>query len=439
VQTYSGLLIDEYNKKLTTPEKAIEIINSGDTLIHGLGINEPPALLTSIAESAREGKLQDLKIYSLKATKYAEKTILSPDISDCIQSYTWFVSESDRARVRVGLSYFVPNYFHQIPRMIRDFMQLDVTVTTVSPMDKAGYFSLGTCNDYTSTAARHCKHLIVEVNRNMPRVFGDSLIHISEVEAIVENHVPLIEVKPILPMPEDAVIGRAIAQLVPDGATIQLGIGGITNAVTSSMTGHKDLGIHTELFCEGMVELIKQGVVTGKKKTLHPRKNVFTVAQGTREMYDLMNDNPSMESYPVSYVNDPGVIAQNDNMISINSILEVDLLGQCNSEFLGGAQYSGTGGQLDYVRGAFNSRGGMSFLAFYSTAKKGEVSRVVPRFKTGTVVTTPRMDTHYLVTEYGVVNLKGKSTRERALDIISIAHPKFRDGLLKEAENMHLL
>jgi itaconate CoA-transferase len=240
-------------------------------------------------------------------------------------------------------------------------------------------------------------------------------------------------------VPEDAIIGHAIAQLVPDGATIQLGIGGITNAVTSSLTGHKDLGIHTELFCEGMVELIKKGIITGKKKTLHPRKSIFTVAQGTREMYDMMNDNPSMESYPVSYVNDPAVIAQNDNMISINSIIEVDLLGQCNAEHIGGSQYSGAGGQLDYVRGAFNSRGGKSFLAFYSTAKKGEVSRVVPRFKTGVAVTTPRMDTHYLVTEYGVVNLKGKSTRERALDIISIAHPKFRDGLLKEAENMHLI
>jgi itaconate CoA-transferase len=188
-----------------------------------------------------------------------------------------------------------------------------------------------------------------------------------------------------------------------------------------------------------MTGLIKKGVVNGRKKNLHPRKNVFTFARGTREMYELMNDNPSMESYPVSYVNDPAVIAQNDNMVSINSIIEVDLLGQCNAEYLGGAQYSGTGGQLDFVRGAFNSKGGQSILAFYSTTKKGEVSKVVPRFSMGTVITTPRMDTHYLVTEYGVINLKGKSSRERALDIISIAHPKFRDSLLVEAENMHLV
>jgi itaconate CoA-transferase len=306
-------------------------------------------------------------------------------------------------------------------------------------MDKSGYFSFGTANDFTSTAARHCRKLMVEVNQNMPRVFGDSLLHISEVDAIVENHVPLLEMVPPEPEPEDEMIGKQITDLVPDGATIQLGVGGIPNSITRYLGGHKDLGIHTEVFGPGMVDLIEKGVVTGRRKTIHPRKSVFTVTQGVKRTYEFINDNPSMESYPVSYINEPSVIAQNDNMISINSIIEVDLLGQCNAEFLGGFQFSGTGGQLDFVRGAFNSRGGKSILAFYSTAKNGEISRVVPRFQTGTVVTTPRMDTHYLVTEYGVVNLKGKSTRERALNIISIAHPKFRDSLLREAEDMHLI
>lgn len=428
-----------YKKKLTTPEKAVALIHDGDTIVHGLSVAEPPALLGAIADRARRSNLQDIKIFSLNATKIAANTVLSIDLSDCIQAYSWFVSESDRGLVKVGLTYFVPNYFHQIPRICREFMQIDATVTTVSPMDKAGFFSFGTSNDFTSTCARHCKNLIVEVNKNMPRVFGDSLIHISEVDAIVENHVPLLDVKPADPKPEDETIGRYIAEMIPNGATIQLGTGGIPNAVAKSLIGHKDLGIHTELFCSGMIDLIKKGAVTGKKKNLHPRKHVFTFARGTKEMYDFMNDNPAMESYPVSYVNDPAVIAQNDHMISINSIIEVDLLGQCNAEFMGGSQYSGTGGQLDYVRGAFNSKGGKSILAFYSTARKGTVSRVVPCFKTGTVVTTPRMDTHYLVTEYGVINLKGKSSRDRALDIISIAHPDFRDSLLIEAENMHLI
>jgi itaconate CoA-transferase len=415
----------EYQQKLTDPKGASEKMQNGTTIVHGLSIAEPTALLTAIADRARAGRLRDIKIYSLLPLAHAAKTVLVPDLSDCIQAYSWFVAAADRDRVKVGLDYFEPNYFHQIPRLCRDFMKIDVTITTVSPMDKSGYFSFETANDFTSTAARHCGKLIVEVNQNMPRVFGDSLLHISEVDVIVENHVPLLEMVPPEPEPEDEIIGKQIAELVSDGATIQLGVGGIPNSITRYLGGHKDLGIHTEVFGPGMVDLIEKGV--------------FTVAQGVKRTYEFINDNPSIESYPVSYVNEPSVIAQNDNMVSINSIIEVDLLGQCNAEFLGGSQFSGTGGQLDFVRGAFNSRGGKSFLTFYSTAKDGTISRVVPRFQTGTVVTTPRMDTHYLVTEYGVVNLKGKSTRERAIDVISIAHPKFRDSLLREAEDMHLI
>jgi itaconate CoA-transferase len=278
----------------------------------------------------------------------------------------------------------------------------------------------------------------VEVNRHMPRVFGDSLLHVSEVDAIVEYDAPLAELIPAAPKPEAETIGKHIAAMVPDGATIQLGLGGIPNAVCLYLEGHKDLGIHTELMCPGMVHLIKKGVITGRRKNRHPRKHVFTNALGDRELYEFIHDNPSMESYPVSYTNNPQVIAANDNMISINSTLEVDLLGQCNSEYLGGFEFSGTGGQLDYVRGAFNSKGGKSIIAFYSTTHHGEVSRVVPRFAAGTVTTTPRMDTHYLVTEYGAVNLMGKSTCERAMEIVKLAHPKFRDGLTAEARKMCL-
>ncbi|MHB8907799.1 MAG: acetyl-CoA hydrolase/transferase family protein [Syntrophales bacterium] len=431
--------IAEYERKLTTPEKAVEQIGHGATLVHGPAIAEPPALLTAIAERARGGDLRELKVYSFFPMATAIKTILAVDLCDVIRSYTWFVSGADRSLVRVGLSYFIPNYFHQIPRLCRDFMDIDVVVTTVSPMDNTGHFSFGTANDFISTAARCGKKLIVEVNRYMPRVFGDSLLHLSEVDAIVENHHPLPEVPLAKPEPEDGIISRQIAELIPDGATIQLGFGSLPAVVANHLGGHRDLGIHTELFCPSMVELIENGVATGNRKTLHPLKHVFTLALGTREMYEFMNDNPSMESYPVSYVNDPAVIARNDKMISVNSVLEVDLLGQCNAESIAGYQFSGTGGQLDFVRGAFNSPGGKSFLAFYSTAKNGTISRVVPRLDTGAVITTPRMDTHYLVTEYGIVNLKGKCTRERALDIISIAHPRFRDDLLKEAEKMYLL
>jgi len=429
----------EYKRKLTTPERAVARIKDGATIIPAMGCGEPADLLAAIANRARQGDVKNLSFYFLHPAESAAKTILAPDLCDCIQVYSWFVSASDRGRIRVGLNYFVPNYFHQIPRLITDFMKIDYTVATVSPMDRAGYFTFGTANDYTSTAARNCKKLIVEVNEHMPRVFGDSLIHVSEVDAIVENSMPLFETIPQEPEAEDKIIGKRIAEMVPDGATIQLGAGNVPNAAAYCLMDHKDLGIHTELFCPSMVDLIEKGVVNGSRKTLHPRKNLFTFARGTRKMYEFMDNNPTMESYPVSYINDPSVIAQNDNMISINSIIEVDLLGQCNAEFMGGYQFSGTGGQLDFVRGAFDSKGGKSILAFHSTAKKGSISRVVPRFEAGTVVTTPRMDAQYLVTEHGVISLKGKSTRERALDIISIAHPKFRDELLRAAEDMYLI
>ncbi len=429
----------EYRKKLTTPENAVKRIRNGDTIIHGTTIAEPPALLGAIADRARAGALKAIKIYSFNPQEHASKTYLAPDLCDCIEAYSWFVSKANRPQSAVGLTQFIPSYLHQVPRLIRDHMEVDVTVTTVSPMDKAGFFTFGTANDLISTAARECKTLIVEVNRNMPRVFGDSLLHISEVDAVVENHVRLMQISPPEPKPEDGIIGKAVAELVPDGAVLQLGVGALPNAITPYLMRHRDLGIHTELFGPGMVELIKKGVANGRRKTLHPRKHVFSVAYGTDSTFEFMNDNPSLESYPSSYVMDPRIIAQNDNMVAVNSILEVDVTGQCNAEHMAGFQFSGTGGQLDFVRGAYDARGGMSIMTFYSTAKNGEISRVVPRLRAGATVTTPRMDTHYLATEYGVVNLKQKSVRERAEAIISIAHPKFRDDLLKEALRMGLM
>jgi len=429
----------EYKKKLTTAEKAVGKIKNGDTLVYGSTISEPPALLAAIADRAREGDLKNIKVYASLPMEHSAKTVLSPDLSDCIQAYSFFVTAADRARIKVGLSYYVPNYIHQIPRLVSDFMDVDVVITTVSPMDSAGYFTFGAVNDYTSVAARNCKRLIVEVNENMPRVFGDSLLHISEVSAVVENHVPLLEMPVPETKPADETIAHYIAEMIPDGATIELGLGGIPNAIAHHLEGHKDLGIHTGVFVPAMVDLIEKGVITGRKKTLHPRKHVFMVAQGTKRMYDFINDNPSMESYPASYTEDPDIIAKNDNMISVNTIIEVDLTGQCNAEYMAGSQFSGTGGQLDFVRGAFNSKGGKSVQAFYSTARGGKASRIVPSFAPGTVITIPRMDTHYLATEHGVVNLKGKSTRDRALSIISIAHPKFRDDLLRQAEDMYLI
>jgi itaconate CoA-transferase len=431
--------LQEYKAKLSTPDRAVEKILSGDTIVNGSCVAEPPALLGAIASRAREGNLSGLKVYSSLPMDYSARTIFAPDLSDCIQPYSWFATGSDRSRIKVGLNYYVPNYAHQLPRFCSDFLHIDDVITTVSPMDNAGYFTFGAVNDYIAVAARHSKRVIVEVNENMPRVFGDSLLHISEVSALVENNVPLLEIPTPKIRPEDEVIGKYIAEMVPDGATIELGIGGIPNAIARCLENHRDLGVHSGVFVSAMVDLIEKGVINGRKKTIHPRKNLFTIAQGNKRMYDFINNNPSMESYPVSYIENSNVIARNDNMIAINSILEIDLMGQCNSESLGGYQFSGSGGQLDFMRGAFESQGGKAILAFYATSNQGKSSKIIPRLETGTIVTTPRMDIQYLVTEYGVANLMGKSTRERALDIISLAHPQFREELLRAAEDMYII
>lgn len=434
-----NLYRDEYERKRTTAERAVGLIKDGDTIVHGVTLAEPPALLKAIADRARADDLKQITIYSFNPSKHAGETYLAPDVQDNIFAKSWFLGAAARKLAAVGLVQFVPSYLHQAPRFIRENMDVDVCVTTVSPMDKAGYFSFGTANDLTSTAAREAKTLILEVNEHMPRVFGDSLVHISEAAAVVENHVPLMQMPAPAHRPQDAVVGRLIAEIVPDHAVLQLGIGGLPNAICPFLVNHKDLGIHSELFGPGMKDLIVQGVITGRKKNLHPRRHVFSVAYGTDDTFEFMNDNPSMASFPADYVMDPSVVAKNDNMVAVNSIIQVDLTGQCNAEYLAGHEYSGTGGQLDFVRGAYAAKNGVSVMAFYATAKDDAVSRVVPRLDENAAVTTPRMDVHYLCTEYGLVNLKNKSVGERAELIISLAHPKFRAELTQQAQDMRLL
>ncbi len=429
----------QYKKKLMSPEQATELVKSHQTIVHGMGSAEPPALLNAIADRIKSRAIEKLKVFSLLPMESVCNTLLAKELSEQVQAYTWFISKGDRELVHIGIDQFVPCNFHEVPRLCKEFMEIDVCVTTVSPMDKSGFFSFGAVNDYTSTAARSSKKLIVEVNENMPRVFGDSLLHLSEVDAIVENNAPLLEIAPAEAKPEDEIIGRAIAEMVPDHSVIQLGFGGIPNSVAQYLKDHKDLGIHSELLCPGMIDLIRQGVITGRRKNIHPRKHVFTNAFGTKDLYDFIDDNPSMESYPVSYTNDPAIIRENRNMVSINATIEVDLTGQCNSEYMLGEQYSGTGGQLDFVRGAFHSERGKSIIAFRSTARQGSVSRITPQLGAGAVVTVPRMDTHFLVTEYGAVNLKGKSTKERAEAVIGLAHPKFRRDLERAGNKLGLL
>jgi itaconate CoA-transferase len=431
---------DIYTIKLTTPEHATAPIRDGETLSCGMAVGQPPALLAATAARLRAGDLGRIRLYYKLAMAPLATTLLAEDIIEKVDAYSFFIGGPDRRIMArqiasgVKLMSFVPVHFSLIPRLFEESIALDTFMVTVSPMDSGGYFSLGTNNDFSSVAARKAKRLLVEVNENMPRVFGQSQIHVSEVSAIVENHVPLIEGGVAEVSPAGAVIGDIVAPMVPDGATIQIGIGKIGSGIAAALGKHSGLGVHSELFSPALAELVEKGVITGSRKTLHPGKHVFTVAIGTRETYDLMNDNAAFESYPSSYVNDIRTIAAHDNLISINTTIEIDLYGQVNAEFIGDHEYGGSGGQFDFVKGASLSRGGKSIIALQSTAKGGTVSTIVPRVP---MVTDTRMDVEWVVTEFGAVNLRGKSTKQRAEALISIAHPDFRGDPLPPLAPSH--
>jgi itaconate CoA-transferase len=433
---------EQYAAKLTTPAKAVEAIENGSTLCLALAVGMPQGLARAVADRILAGNLKDLNLYYQHSMKYSEETLICPEVLYKVDSRCFFMGDPDRAMVAYGIKEgkknlsYVPINFSSIPRILTEHIHVNTFVVTVSPMDKSGHFSLGTDNDYASTVLRHCDRVIVEVNPNMPRVFGDSLVHVSEVNAIVENNVPLVQIPYKEPDPDSMKIGKCIAEQIPDGATLQLGIGNMPNAVAHYLANHNDLGVHSELFSHALTKLVKSGVVNGRKKTIHPRKHVFTFAIGDQEVYEFINDNPSMETYASSYVNDIHVIKQHDYMMSVNTAIEVDLYGQVNAEFINGHQYSGSGGQFDFVKGASFSKGGKSFIGLKSAAKKGMISGIVPRVQ---MATDTRMDVEYIVTEYGCVNLRGKSTRERALALISIAHPNFRDELMGYAKSIVLI
>jgi itaconate CoA-transferase len=435
----------QYQSKLTTPDQAVASIPSGSRLSMGMAMAEPPALLKALADRAEAGKVENVRLYYYEATGIAGKTVLRYELNDRLVPYCMFVSDTERALIKRGMEdggrkviNYVPNNFHQAPRLLIDDIGIDTFVHTVSPIDRHGYFSFGTGNDYSTKVARAAKRLIVEVNENMPRVNGAGAeLHVSEVDAIVENNVPLLELPVRGPTAEDEVIGRTIASLVPDGACLQMGVGALPNLVCAELKARNDLGIHTEALNPGLVDLVRAGVVNNRRKTIDRGKTLFTFAMGQKEMYDFLNDNPAIASAPVDYVNDPRIIAQNDSVVSINATIQIDLTGACNSEHMLGHQYSASGGQLDFVRGAYASKGGKSIIAARSTAAKGKVSRIVPRLDGP--VTTPRIDTHYIVTEFGVVNLKGLSSTERALKLIELAHPEFRDELTEAAKQLHLI
>ncbi|MBU6265964.1 MAG: 4-hydroxybutyrate--acetyl-CoA CoA transferase [Sphingomonadales bacterium] len=427
-----------YRSKRVSAEAAVSVIASGMNVAMGMAVAEPPALLAALARRVEAAGLSELKLWYFHSLEAAGATVLRRELLDRVRPHCMFLSGVERALIRgdtSGRAYgpveFVPIAFSESPALFEGPVDLDVCVTTVSPMDRHGWFTFGTSNDYTSTAARRAKRLIVEVNPAMPRVFGDSLLHVSAVDAIVEAPGRLAEVSCGEASAEEQAIAAIIAGMIDDGACLQMGIGTLPAAVCGLLRDRRDLGIHTELLTPALAELIRCGAVTNKAKATYRGRSVFTFAMGDRAFYDFIDDNPAMHSLPVNLVNDPRHIAKNDNVVSVNGTLQVDLSGACNSEHLLGRQYSGSGGQLDFVRGARASRGGKSIIACQSTAAGGKVSRIVPVLDGP--VTTPRNDTQIVVTEYGFADLTGLSLKERAEALIGLAHPDFRDALREGA------
>lgn len=418
-----------YQQKLTAASEAVKAIKSNDQLVFGHAAGAPVEIEKALV--ANKDSYSNVRIFhmvSLGPGEYAK-----PEMEGHFIHNTTFVGGNTRKAVEENRGEFIPCFFYQVPELFKSGeVPVDVAVIHVSRPNAEGYCSFGVSCDYTKPAAEMAKIVIAEANDKMPFVGGDNLIHVSKIDYIVETSNPIFE----LPSPRigevELAIGRHCANLVEDGSTLQLGIGGIPDAVLMSLKDKKDLGIHTEMFSDCAVELIEMGVINGSKKSIHQGQHVSTFLMGGKKLYDFVNNNDKVKLFPVDYVNHPTVVMQNHKMVSINSCIEVDLMGQVVSEAIGLKQFSGVGGQVDYVRGASMAVDGKSIMAMPSTTAKGTVSKIVPFIAEGAAVTTSRNDVDYVVTEFGAAKLKGKTLKERALSLIAIAHPDFRDSLMVE-------
>ncbi len=424
-----------YRQKLVSPAEAVKTIKSGDIIWAPPASNEPNILFDALADRRHELEGVVLRQFlSRRSHAYMDPSCCSNISLECL-----FVTDKVRHLIRDGYATYLPSNFGDIPRLIRQSERVDVFMITVSPMDDYGYFTFGLGCDYSLAAIEKAEKVIVEVNPNMPRTRGYNNIHISQVYQIVEHDIPIVE----LPLPKitemDEKIASYIVDLIEDGSTIQIGIGGVPAAVCKFMEVKKDLGLHTELVSDYIIDLANSGAVNGSKKSMHKGKVVCTIVEGTRKLFDYMDNNPTIELHPVDYTNNVNIIAQQNKMISINATIEVDLFGQCCSETIGHVVYGGSGGQSDFARGVTMCPEGKGFIVLYSTAKKGAISKIVPTLSPGASVTTGRNYVDHVVTEYGLVKLRGKSVRERALALISIAHPDFRDQLRHAAKQMNII
>jgi acetyl-CoA hydrolase len=428
---------ETYRGRTTTPEAAVACIRSGDRVWIHAGCNNPEELVRAMV--GRAAVLRDVEVTHLLTFGCAEHT--DPRYASAFRHRALFIGGNVRSAVNEGRADYVPIFLSEIPRLIESgALPVDVAMIHVSPPDEHGFCSYGVGVECTKAAAERASRVIALVNRQMPRSLGDSFIHVSRLTHVVEvDRLPVELPRGEGPGPVARAIGAHVAGLVPDGATLQMGIGEIPDAVLLGIKDRKNLGVHTEMFSDSLVELFESGVITGEAKTLHRGKIVSSFVLGTRRTFDFIDNNPFVEFHPSDYVNDPFVIARHDNMVAINSALSVDLTGQVCSDSIGTELYSGFGGQVDFIRGAARAENGRPIIALPATARSGTLSRIVDVLAPGSGVVTSRADVHYVVTEHGVASLHGKSLRERARQLIAIADASFRDELEAAARRRRLV
>jgi len=421
----------EYKKKLQTADEALRCVRSGTRVYIQPGCAEPEALVEALMRRAPE--LYDVEIVHMMTMGCAP--YVAPEMAGHFRHNAMFIGGNVREAINDGRADYTPIYLSEIEALFESgAMPIDVALIEVSPPDSHGFCSFGVGVDTTLTAAKCARYVVAQVNDYMPRTYGDSFIHISDIDAVVESSRPLCELKKPAVTDMHVAIARNVAGLIEDGAVLQTGVGGIPDAVLPFLGDRKDLGVHSELVSEGVIPLIENGVITGARKNFKPRKIIVGFALGTRRFFEFVDNNPIFEFHPTAYTNDPGLIARNDNMVAINSALQVDLTGQVCSDSIGNQFYSGIGGQVDFLRGASRSKGGKPIIAISSTAKNGTIARIVPMLSPGAGVVTSRGLVRYVVTEHGVAYLHGKSIRERARALIQIADPKFRAELYEYCE-----
>ena len=425
----------EYENKKTTIENAIKTVKSGDRVVTGHAAGEPLALIDELVK--QKDRLKNVEIVHMVPLGKCE--YCNEGMEKHIRHNAIFTGAPSRKAIREGRADYTPVFFSEVPRLFKEnILPVDVALIQVSTPDEKGYCSYGVSVDYTKAAAESAKIVLAQVNKQMPKTY-ESFIHVSQIDYIIETDNSIAELQPPVITDLEKQIGKHVASLIEDGSNLQLGIGAIPDAVLGFLNSKKDLGIYTEMFSDGVVDLYEKGVINNKYNNLHPNKFVATFLMGTKKLYDFVNNNKDINMQPVDYTNKVTVASQINKLISINSAIQVDLFGQVCADTIGYQQFSGVGGQVDFVRAASLSEGGKSIIAMSSTAKEGAVSKIVFSLTEGACVTTSRNDVHYIVTEYGIADLRGKTVKQRAQSLINIAHPSFRGQLTEKAQEVNLL